>query len=68
MANRRMSVEALVAPGKRRIITSAMADSVEQVLQIASGYHGVVDRPWVFDTETGEVLYRWSPSPEGMAL
>jgi hypothetical protein len=57
---RRLQVEALVAPGHRKIVTSALASSVEDVLAIARYYHGKVERPWVFDANTDEVLYRWS--------
>ena len=57
---RRLQVEALVAPGFRRIVTSAPAETVDDVLRIARSYHGDVVRPWVFDAESREVLYRWS--------
>ncbi len=56
---RRLLVEALVAPGRRKIVMSALASSVEDVLAIARDY-GAVERPWVFDAETDKVLYRWS--------
>ncbi len=58
---RRLLVEALVAPGVRKVITSTPADSPADALRIATDYHGVVERPWIFDAESGEVLYRWAP-------
>lgn len=61
---RPMVVEVLHVHGYRHLVTQGSFNTFEDALACACQYHGKLNRPWVFDAETGEVLYRWEASSE----